>query len=49
MGLYSMPCLSQFDYALAHTRETPHPDCILGQTGLPWRVGSMSANNQERE
>ena len=37
--LYSKPFLSQFDYVLAHTHAIPHPNLILGQTGLPWLVG----------
>ena len=40
-GRYCAPYLSQFDYALAHVRDTPHPNLILGQTGLPWWVGCM--------
>ena len=46
-GRYSMGYISQFDYVLAHTRETPHPDVILGQTGLPWFVGSMNGADPE--
>ncbi len=39
---YSVPFLSQFDCALAHTRETLHSNLILGQTGLPWFVGGAN-------
>ena len=37
---HSASFLSQFDYVLTHTHATPHPNLILGQTGLPWLVGS---------
>ena len=36
---YPRPFLSQFDYVLTHTHAIPHPNLILGQTGLPWLVG----------
>ena len=41
-GRYCALYLSQFDYALGHTRQTPHSNLILGQTGLPWFVGSAT-------
>ena len=37
---YPRPFLSQFDYVLTHTHAIPHPNLILGQTVLPWLVGS---------
>ena len=44
LEFYSAPFLSQFDYVLTHTRETLHPNLILGQTGLPWYVGSIGGS-----
>ena len=44
---YSAPFLSQFDYVLTHTRETLHPNLILGQTGLPWYVGSIGGSGMD--
>ena len=47
VGRYPAPYLAQFDYALAHTRDTPHPNLILGQTGLPWFVGTTNGCDLE--
>ena len=47
MGRYSIRYISQFDYVLCHTRETPHPNLILGQTAIPWIVGIMAGLNPE--
>ncbi len=43
---YNVTFLSQFDHVLAFNRTTSHPNLILGQTGLPWFVGSMSISKQ---
>ena len=45
MGSYPASYLSQFDYVLAHARETPHPNVILGQTGRPWFVGTTNGTD----
>ena len=38
--VYPAPFFSQFDCILTCIRELQHPNLILGQTGLPWLVGS---------
>ena len=47
MGRYPIRYLLQFDYTLCHTRETPHPNLILGQTGLPWFVGCVNGSDPD--
>ncbi len=38
---------SQFDYVVSYTREAPHPNLILGQTGIFWFAGVMSGMGPE--
>jgi len=43
---YKPAFLSQFDAVITADRETPHPNRIFVQAGLPWHVGSMYASGK---
>ncbi|MGV4792998.1 FkbM family methyltransferase [Rhizobium sp. F40D2] len=40
---YNPDFLGQFDFVITPDRQTPHPNRIFTQAGLPWHVGTMSA------
>lgn len=39
---YNAAFLAQFDVVITSDRQTPHPNRVFVQAGLPWHVGSMT-------
>ena len=43
---YKTEFLAQFDLVITADRETPHPNLLYVQAGLPWHAGSMTAGGR---